>query len=76
MFDIVIAGGTVIDGTGAPRRRADVGLRGERVVAVAEDLSGAEAGRRIEEILDAVLPSDGSGASQGDEPPRDPDGGT
>ena len=33
-----------------------------------------EAGRRIEEILDAVLPSAGSGASQVDEPPRDPDG--
>lgn len=33
-----------------------------------------EAGRRIEEILGAVLPSDGSGASRGDEPPRDPDG--
>ena len=48
MFDIVIAGGTVIDGTGAPRKRADVGLRGERVVAVAGDLSGAEAGRRID----------------------------
>ncbi len=33
-FDIVIRGGTVIDGTGTPGRRADVGIVGDRVVAV------------------------------------------
>lgn len=32
--DIVLKGGTVIDGTGAPRGQADVALRGERIVAV------------------------------------------
>ncbi len=36
MLDVVITGGTVIDGTGAAARRADVGLRGGRVVAVGE----------------------------------------
>jgi hypothetical protein len=35
-LDMLITGGTVIDGTGAPRRRADVSIRDERVVAVAE----------------------------------------
>ena len=39
MFDIVISGGELVDGTGAPRRRADVGIRNGRIVAVG-DLDG------------------------------------
>ena len=35
-YDIVIKGGTVIDGTGAPARQADVGIVGDRVVDVGE----------------------------------------
>lgn len=41
-FDVLIRGGTVYDGTGQAPRRADVGLRGERVAAVG-DLQGATA---------------------------------
>ncbi len=46
-YDIVIKGGTVVDGTGAPGRRADVGILGDRVVEVG-DLTGATATRTID----------------------------
>ncbi|PLP98030.1 N-acyl-D-amino-acid deacylase family protein [Cupriavidus pauculus] len=39
-FDVVLRGGTVIDGTGAPRFDADVAMDGKRIAAIG-DLSGA-----------------------------------
>jgi N-acyl-D-amino-acid deacylase len=41
-FDLVIRGGTLVDGTGRPGRPADVGVRGDRVTAVG-DLSAVDA---------------------------------
>jgi N-acyl-D-aspartate/D-glutamate deacylase len=41
MAEFVIRGGSVIDGTGAPARRADVAIEGDRIAAIGEQLSGA-----------------------------------
>ena len=35
-FDVVIRGGTVYDGTGAPGRRIDVAIRGDRIAGVGD----------------------------------------
>jgi N-acyl-D-amino-acid deacylase len=54
-FDVLIRGGTVYDGTGQPGRRADVGLRGDRVAAVG-DLAGATAKTVVDAAGLAVAP--------------------
>ena len=48
MQDILIRGGTVIDGTGAPRYRADVAVKDGRITAIG-DLKDMEA----KKVLDA-----------------------
>jgi N-acyl-D-amino-acid deacylase len=55
MFDVIIRGGTVYDGTGCPAIRADVGIVGEKIDAIG-DLSNAEARRFIEADGLAVSP--------------------
>jgi N-acyl-D-amino-acid deacylase len=44
-YDLVIRGGTIVDGTGAPRAAGDVAIRGDRIAAV-----GAVAGRGRKEV--------------------------
>jgi N-acyl-D-amino-acid deacylase len=49
-LDLLLRGGLVIDGTGTPGRAADVGILGDRIIAVG-DLTAVEAGA-IAEIID------------------------
>jgi N-acyl-D-amino-acid deacylase len=54
-FDLVIANGRVVDGTGAPWFRGDVGVKGDRITAVG-DLSRATTRRRIDARDHFVVP--------------------
>ena len=54
-FDVVFLGGRVVDGTGAPWFRADVGISGDRIAAIG-DLSRAAAKRRIDAAGLVVAP--------------------
>jgi N-acyl-D-amino-acid deacylase len=54
-WSLLIRGGTVIDGTGAPRRAADVAVEGDRIAAVAPGLRG-EAARVIDATGLVVAP--------------------
>ena len=47
-LDILIRGGTVVDGTGAAARTADVGIRGDRIVFVGSAPTGTTAARTLE----------------------------
>ena len=45
-YDVILRGGTVLDGTGSPSQRADIGIAGERIAAVG-DLSNSQAAKVI-----------------------------
>ena len=55
MFDTIIRGGTVLDGTGRPGFTADVGVTAGRIAAV-DDLSAAQARRTIDASGKVVTP--------------------
>ena len=55
MFDTILRGGTVIDGTGRPAFPADVGITGGTITAVG-DLSAAAAGRTMDVAGRIVTP--------------------
>ena len=47
-WSLLVRNGWVIDGSGAPRLRADVAVEGDRIAALGPDLAG-EADRIIDE---------------------------
>ena len=55
MFDLLITGGEVHDGSGGPARRADVAINGERIAAIG-DLANAEARTTINAAGHIVCP--------------------
>jgi N-acyl-D-amino-acid deacylase len=59
MHDIIIRNGTVVDGTGAPGERADVGIIGDRIVEIVSAADGgipASADREIDATDRLVTP--------------------
>ena len=54
-YDVIIANGHVIDGTGSPWYSADVGIRAGRIAAIGK-LAGAQAKRRIDAAGKVVAP--------------------
>src|SRR5262245_28562991 len=47
MLDVVLRGGTVVDGTGSPPRNADVGIVGGRIASVGS-LDGVESAHTLD----------------------------
>ena len=55
MFDILITGGKVVDGSGLPWFQADVGIRGDRIAAIGQ-LAHADTKLRIDAAGKVVAP--------------------
>lgn len=55
MFDILITGGRVVDGSGLPWFQADVGVRGDRIAAIGQ-LAHREAKLRVDAADKVVAP--------------------
>jgi N-acyl-D-aspartate/D-glutamate deacylase len=54
-YDLLISGGTLVDGTGTPRRRSDLGIRDGRIAGIGT-LTGATATRTIDATGKVVAP--------------------
>ena len=56
MLDLLLRGGTLVDGTGRPARRADIGVRDGRVVTVTEpsDPEGSPSGETAADVIDVT----------------------
>ena len=67
LYDLVIKNGTVIDGSGLPRYRADVGVRHGRIVALAHALHLDHARAEVGEQARAVRASEYTGEVEHDQ---------
>ncbi len=54
-YDVVIRGGTIVDGTGEARYRADVGIMGDRIVAVSRAGISPGEGRTVIDATGRVV---------------------
>src|SRR4029077_20815400 len=54
-YDLLISGGSVIDGTGAPRFRADVAIIGDKVVLVSRTAITRSAARRVSDANGRIV---------------------
>ncbi len=56
MLDLIIRNGTIVDGSGLPAYRGDVGIAGDRLVSVGRNLADATAARTIDAAGRVVAP--------------------
>ncbi|HXL91295.1 MAG TPA: hypothetical protein VN969_20310 [Streptosporangiaceae bacterium] len=56
MLDILVTGGKIYDGTGAPPVRADLGITGDKIQLLSTSADPASAGRVIDATGKAVCP--------------------
>jgi dihydroorotase/N-acyl-D-amino-acid deacylase len=54
-FSLVLHGGTIVDGTGAPRYAGDVALRGDRIAAVSRTPIAADRAARVIDATGLVI---------------------
>lgn len=54
-YDVLITGGRIIDGTGAPAFAGDVAIRGDRIVAVARGRLPADRATRVVDVAGLVV---------------------
>lgn len=54
-YDVLITGGTVIDGTGAPRYRADVAISGDRVALISRRAIPRSSARQVIDAKDRIV---------------------
>ena len=54
-YDLIVSNGTLLDGTRTPRYGSDIGVRGDRIVAIG-DLGSATAAQRIDAAGQCVAP--------------------
>ena len=60
-FDLIIRGGTIVDGSGGPAFRADIAIGGDRILAIEDSLKGEAADRIIDaegHRMELIVPDD------------------